>query len=94
MIDTDELLGGGFLPAGHNPLPEVQASAPEAQEAPTEMTPTQKAEALKALDEGEVRACTLCGLHRTRTHTVFGEGSPSAALVFVGEGPGADEDAT
>ncbi|HOF19604.1 MAG TPA: uracil-DNA glycosylase [Phycisphaerae bacterium] len=95
LIDTDDLLGGGFLPAEHHPLPEVQTSAPAAgAEAPAEMTPAQKAAMLKALDEEEVRTCTLCGLHRTRTHTVFGEGDPSAALVFVGEGPGADEDAT
>lgn len=39
-------------------------------------------------------ACTLCSLSATRTHVVFGEGNPQAALMFVGEGPGADEDAT
>lgn len=36
--------------------------------------------------------CTRCGLHRSRTKLVFGEGSPRARLVFVGEGPGFDED--
>lgn len=36
--------------------------------------------------------CTRCKLHRGRTHLVFGEGSPSARLVFVGEGPGQEED--
>jgi len=36
--------------------------------------------------------CTRCGLHRERTHIVFGEGNPGADLVFVGEGPGRDED--
>ncbi len=36
--------------------------------------------------------CTRCGLCESRTHIVFGEGSPSAQLVFVGEGPGFDED--
>jgi len=37
--------------------------------------------------------CTRCKLHRTRNQIVFGDGSPQAQLVFVGEGPGADEDA-
>jgi uracil-DNA glycosylase len=36
--------------------------------------------------------CTRCGLHPSRTKIVFGEGSPRARLVFVGEGPGFDED--
>ncbi len=41
-----------------------------------------------------VAECRLCALSATRTHAVFGEGNPSAALMFVGEGPGADEDAS
>lgn len=36
--------------------------------------------------------CRRCRLERGRTHLVFGEGSPSAKLVFIGEGPGKDED--
>ena len=41
------------------------------------------------LDLGD---CQRCGLSKTRTHIVFGEGNPDARLVFVGEGPGYDED--
>ena len=37
--------------------------------------------------------CTRCKLHSTRHKIVFGDGNPRAQLVFVGEGPGADEDA-
>jgi DNA polymerase len=37
--------------------------------------------------------CTRCRLHQGRTQIVFGVGSPHARLMFVGEGPGADEDA-
>jgi len=37
--------------------------------------------------------CTRCKLHSTRHKIVFGDGSQKARLVFVGEGPGADEDA-
>ncbi|MGH9753993.1 MAG: uracil-DNA glycosylase [Blastocatellia bacterium] len=38
--------------------------------------------------------CQRCKLASTRTNIVFGEGAPLAELMFVGEGPGADEDAT
>ncbi len=41
-----------------------------------------------------VAACELCGLCRTRTQTVFSDGNGSSRLMFVGEAPGADEDAT
>jgi uracil-DNA glycosylase len=37
--------------------------------------------------------CKRCRLHKTRHSIVFGDGNPKAQLVFVGEGPGADEDA-
>lgn len=40
----------------------------------------------------EVAACRRCGLCETRSRTVFGEGSPTARLVFCGEAPGLDED--
>ena len=40
----------------------------------------------------EVRGCTRCVLAQTRTCAVPGEGDPAARVVFVGEGPGADED--
>jgi len=50
------------------------------------------AEALRQihLDMGD---CRRCPLHRGRTNIVFGDGDPYARLMFVGEGPGADEDA-
>lgn len=38
--------------------------------------------------------CTKCDLSATRSKVVFGEGNPSTPLVFVGEGPGQNEDAT
>lgn len=36
--------------------------------------------------------CTDCDLHTTRTNVVFGEGNPTAEVLFVGEGPGQHED--
>ena len=41
----------------------------------------------------DIGECTRCRLHKGRTNLVFGVGDPKAKLVFVGEGPGADEDA-
>jgi DNA polymerase len=41
----------------------------------------------------EVSTCKKCCLHETRTNTVFARGNPTAKLCFVGEAPGADEDA-
>jgi DNA polymerase len=40
----------------------------------------------------EVRTCTRCRLHETRTKAVPGEGDPDTEVVFVGEGPGFNED--
>ena len=42
----------------------------------------------------DIGDCTRCRLHEQRKTIVFGEGDPQASLVFVGEGPGAEEDAT
>lgn len=41
----------------------------------------------------QVRACRSCSLHVERTQTVFSRGTGSSGLCFIGEGPGADEDA-
>jgi len=40
----------------------------------------------------DIGDCTRCCLHKARTNIVFGVGNPNAELVFVGEGPGHDED--
>jgi len=42
--------------------------------------------------EAQCLACTRCPLSETRTHVVFGQGVPSAEVLFVGEGPGQSED--
>ena len=43
--------------------------------------------------KASVAACTACQLAKGRTHTVFGVGDEAADWLFVGEGPGAEEDA-
>jgi DNA polymerase len=51
-----------------------------------------KPSALKLIRE-DIGDCTRCRLHKGRTKLVFGVGNVNADLMFVGEGPGADEDA-
>ena len=51
-----------------------------------------RAAALRSV-ANEVAECRRCALCETRTRTVFSDGSPEARVVFVGEAPGADEDA-
>jgi DNA polymerase len=62
--------------------PLAAARAPEAPDSET---------ALRIVRD-DLGECTRCGLCRNRTNIVFGVGDPKARLVFVGEGPGADED--
>jgi DNA polymerase len=100
LIAIEELLGGAFIPAGRNPLPELEApaeaeaTAPAGAAAGAGMTREQKAEALAEMDANEVKGCVKCPLSRGRTNTVFGEGDPDADLMFVGEAPGQEEDRT
>jgi DNA polymerase len=61
------------------------------------VTPTNKKSSLPQTSElaavrEELGDCTRCKLHKGRQNIVFGEGNPNAALVFVGEGPGKEED--
>lgn len=42
--------------------------------------------------QDEVKSCTKCELHASRTNTVFARGNPDASICFVGEAPGEDED--
>ena len=51
-----------------------------------------RAAALNMVRE-DIGDCTRCALHKGRNKIVFGDGSPNARILFVGEGPGADEDA-
>ena len=47
---------------------------------------------LLAQFESEIKNCTKCRLHEGRNKLVFGAGNPNAAVMFIGEGPGRDED--
>ena len=89
------------------PAAPVQAAAPPAPTPPPAAVeskmlpmdepveapdPAEAARKLEALRE-EIGDCTRCKLHEERTNVVFGAGDPGARLMFIGEGPGADEDA-
>ena len=98
-FQTDALLGVRALPI----VPGHSASVAAAIEpvittaerpAPSPEEPTRRLLALSVIDDQEVKPCTNCGLHSTRTKTVFGVGSPTARIMFIGEAPGADEDAS
>src|SRR5438270_13593745 len=81
---------GGRLPrASRDSLVQLRQRSPAAPARPI----TNKA-ALLAPIQARVAVCTKCPhLARSRTQTVFGVGNPDAELVFIGEAPGADEDA-
>ena len=76
------------------------ASTPKVKAASSEESPTRSItdtslnaeQRLKVLCDDEIGDCTSCKLHRGRSNLVFGVGNPDARLVFVGEGPGAEED--
>jgi len=66
--------------------------APTIQATPQDVLPSEKADQLKHLQQNVIGDCRLCPLSETRTKIVFGVGNPEAAVMFIGEGPGFDED--
>ena len=94
LVETELLLGGDFLPRRRNELPEPgHASSPAAgADSSGALDPRQKAQALAALEAQHVQECANCGLRRSCSRIVFGEGRPDAEIVFVGEAPGEEED--
>jgi len=74
-------------PQSQPPVRTVVARAQDLFLAPSVQS-VQTLEGLRA-EIGDCRRCRLC---QGRTHIVFGVGNPQAEIVFVGEGPGRDED--
>ena len=60
---------------------------------PSTFGPSQEASRRLTVFANEIATCTKCRLHEARTQTVFARGTGSSGLCFIGEGPGADEDA-
>jgi uracil-DNA glycosylase family 4 len=69
----------------------VAAGAPPPSAAHASLPLAPVAARLAQLAE-EVKACTRCPLHRERTQTVFARGTGSSGVLFLGEGPGEEED--
>ena len=72
-------------PAAARPLPQVSPGASLFDE-------RIEGDTLDLIREAIGANCTRCKLHKGRTKLVYGVGNPKAELVFVGEGPGRDED--
>lgn len=85
---TDKLLGVRSVPVVVTPASQRSAHVSTWKQGDT----SANAERLRVLDETQVKGCRKCRLCEGRTQTVFGQGNAAARLVFVGEGPGFEED--
>lgn len=86
---TSEALGN-FGHAAQMPAKPAEGLFGSLGIAPEVLPPS--AETFEAI-HSEIGDCTRCPLHQERTHVVHTEGNRKARLMFVGEAPGADEDA-
>ncbi len=85
--------GEGESSAMNQGGPILFESVPAPRSPGSTATLVERRKALAILTE-KVKACTRCReLAETRTQTVFGVGNPQARILFIGEAPGADEDA-
>ncbi len=74
------------------PQPPPPAPSPERAVTASSLPVAEKRQRLAVLAE-RVAGCKACALHTSRKQTVFARGDPNAEICFVGEGPGAEEDA-
>ena len=72
-------------------VPQSPGAATSTGDGPHRDPRAQGSESLEQI-RADLGDCHRCGLASGRTHIVFGEGSARARLVFIGEGPGAEED--
>ena len=89
--------------ASRAPASSINLAASASQKSPASTIPPTSAPSLfEAIERiagdtlprirEDIGDCTRCKLHKGRTKIVFGTGNPNADLMFVGEGPGRDED--
>jgi uracil-DNA glycosylase len=91
--ETATLLGVDFLPARIESATGCEASK-DRLSAQARSDSSARTAALQELQERHDASCTHCTVATGHTRTVFGEGSPDAALMFIGEAPGEEEDRT
>jgi DNA polymerase len=70
-----------------------RSPTPPESKTPAAISPPASGESLESL-AATAAGCTLCRLSEKRQTVVFGEGDPKAGVMFIGEGPGAEEDRT
>jgi DNA polymerase len=78
-------------PAEFESMP--QSAPPKAMSSASSLPIIEDKPAALKLVRDDIGECTRCRLHKGRTNLVFGVGNVNADIMFVGEGPGADEDA-
>ena len=100
QLESDLLLGGRWLPIGRLKTPKpITLDQPAAKSVEQSATRSQDDSVVKEKNQrlevvaDKIRKCSQCQLDKTRTSAVPGEGHGDARIVFVGEAPGADEDA-
>ena len=95
LIEAPEEPSKVFVPAVENSKVVEISNAPSGPSAPPKWLATGletvQAMELTAFFE-DIHECQKCPLGKTRKQFVFGSGNPQAAVMFVGEAPGADED--
>jgi DNA polymerase len=90
VIEREELAAAGAPATGVSPeTTQLELGADDGQVA---RLLADKPAALRVIRQ-DIGDCTRCGLCQQRTNIVFGVGDPQARIMFIGEGPGADEDA-
>lgn len=83
-VGFDDTADSARAPAGTAPSVLADSPSEDGRDAPARVS--------LAVVREDLGECTRCKLSSTRTNIVFGVGSPSAPLMFVGEAPGAEED--
>jgi DNA polymerase len=84
--------GGRSVVAAHPEPAPTRAAEPAPAPTPVDDAPRPRVRLTLAEVRADLGECTRCKLHTTRNKIVFGAGAEDAALMFVGEAPGADED--
>lgn len=90
ILEFYQILGFESLPINFSLSNKALTSSVTLSQSRSQPTLDREA-ALKALRE-EIGDCRRCKLSNRRTNIVFGEGNPSARLMFIGEAPGKEED--
>lgn len=94
-LEVERELGEEAIPLHRRDRPTDQPTSIKTAKVsagkPQKLSVSEKKRRLHQLEE-EATRCVACALHKSRTQAVFSRGSVSAQLVFVGEGPGQEED--